>query len=223
MKKGIKIASTGSTYIASGTPDSNFSSASSLLVGNLSSCCPATNEYRSIISFDLTNFSFPIKMAVLYLYIENIQSTTDCNLSISISNNTTAVDTSTVTWNTAPAVDYFSTLNYKLLKSDIGCYIKLDVTPIVICWQCTPGVKSITLSSNSIINRAPLVTIASTNSCNPPVLAVVPAKPCKPDHCCNGFDPFPCSFPKCCPCPCPCPTGSNPSGACTPSNFNPAL
>ena len=116
MKKGIKIASTGSTYIASGTPDSNFSSASSLLVGNLSSCCPAANEYRSIISFDLTNFSYPIKMAVLYLYVENIQSTTDCNLSISISNNTTAVDTSTVTWNTAPAVDYFSTLNYKLLK-----------------------------------------------------------------------------------------------------------
>ena len=125
MKKAIKIASTGSTYIASGTPDSNFSSASSLLVGNLSSCCPAANEYRSIISFDLTNFSYPIKMAVLYLYVENIQST-DCNLSISIS-NTTAVDTSTVTWNTAPA-DYFSTLNYKLLKSDIGCYIKLDVT-----------------------------------------------------------------------------------------------
>ena len=30
-------------------------------------------------------------MAVLYLYVENIQSTTDCNLSISISNNTTAV------------------------------------------------------------------------------------------------------------------------------------
>ena len=80
----------------------------------------------------------------------------------------------------APAVDYFSTLNYKLLKSDIGCYIKLDVTPIVRCWQCTPGVKSITLSSNSIINRAPLVTIASTNSCNPPVLAVVPEKPCNP-------------------------------------------
>ena len=91
MKKGIKIASTGSTYIASGTPDSNFSSASSLLVGNLSSCCPAANEYRSIISFDLTNFSYPINMALLYLYIENIQSTTDCNLSISISNNTTAV------------------------------------------------------------------------------------------------------------------------------------
>ena len=117
-------------------------------------------------------------MAVLYLYVENIQSTTDCNLSISISNNTTTVDTDTVTWNTAPAVDYYSTLNYKLLTSDIGCYIKLDVTPIVRCWQCTTGVKSITLSSNSIINRAPLITIASTNSCNPPVLAIAPVKCC---------------------------------------------
>ena len=220
MKKGIKIASTGSTYIASGTPDSNFSSSSSLLVGNLSSCCPAANEYRSIISFDLTNFSYPIKMAVLYLYVENIQSTTDCNLSISISNNTTTVDTDTVTWNTAPAVDYYSTLNYKLLTSDIGCYIKLDVTPIVRCWQCTTGVKSITLSSNSIINRAPLITIASTNSCNPPVLAITPVKCCNPDPCCNGYNPFPCSFPPCCPCP----TGTtNPSGACTPANFDPAL
>lgn len=169
MSSIVKLKCIGTNYVDSGNANKNFCECRNLFAGSIHKTSSRSIMFKSLITFDLSKLQpYPISYAYLCVYVKDINSDTSyySNNTISLYKNTCDFDVKSVTWNTVPLTD--SPMHLSIKPSDIGKYVKINITHIVNSWIQSNTNYGITLEANNFYSS--LVKLASLNSQNPPWL-----------------------------------------------------
>ncbi|MHC6180719.1 exosporium glycoprotein BclB-related protein [Clostridium sp. JNZ X4-2] len=194
---------TDDVYISEFLPNQNFASSPVLYVGEFSQYNGCPDDYRSLLKFDIAS-SIPsggtVTNAILYLYV-NRKDQSDCQhpyQQITVYNNLSDFNENTVTWSNAPNIA-ITPYSETILDEDVGSYIQIDITNLVIDWY-----------NNSVQNNG-ITLVKSENSINT-IIGFDSSRGNCPPYLLIGYNDD-CTDP-CNPCPPVCPTGATgPQGA----------
>ncbi|MCI1944342.1 DNRLRE domain-containing protein, partial [Clostridium luticellarii] len=145
---------TDDVYISQFFSNRNFVSSPFLYTGEYVQYNGCPDDYRSLLKFDIAG-SIPsrstIASAALYLYV-NRKEQSDCQQpcqQVTVYNNLSDFDESSVTWNNAPNISA-TQYNKIISDKDVGDYIKIDITDLVINWyNNSTSNNGITLAKSS--------------------------------------------------------------------------
>ena len=167
----LKINSLSTTYVDSGHSNNNFYECKNIYAGSFHKTSCSSVMFKSLIQFDLYNLeSRPLEYAYLCLYVKDINSDTSyySNNTLSVYKNLSHYDPKVVTWNTTPETDNVIHLN--IASSEIGNYMKINITSFVNSWIKNDDNYGITIESGNFYSS--LVKFASSCSEKPPLLFV---------------------------------------------------
>lgn len=167
----LKFNSLSTTYVDSGHSNNNFYEGKNIYAGSFHKTSCSSVMFKSLLQFDLCNLeSRPLEYVYLCLYVKYINSDTSyySNNSLSVYKNISPYDPQTVTWNTTPETD--NVIHLSVSSSDIGNYLKINITDLVNSWIKNDKNFGITIESNNFYSS--LVKFASSYSDNPPLLFV---------------------------------------------------
>ena len=167
----LKFNSLSTTYVDSGHANDNFYECKNMYAGSFHKTAYSSIMFKSLIQFDLYNLEArPISYAYLCLYVKDINSDTSYyrNKTLSVYRNLSDYDPQKVTWNTTPETD--SVIRLNIPSSEIGNYMKINITSIVNKWIKNNNNYGITIEASNFYSS--LVKFASVNSKNPPLLFV---------------------------------------------------
>lgn len=165
----IKIKPLSTTYVDSGHANQNFCENRNIFAGTFHKSACSSVMFKSLISFDLKELDFHrISNTYLCLYVKDVNSDTSyySNSILSVYKNLEPFNTSSVTWNSTPCSD--SPIHFAIDPSEIGQYVKINITPIVDSWLKNNDNCGISIEANNYYSS--LIKFASINSDKPPLL-----------------------------------------------------
>lgn len=169
MSSIIKIKPLSTTYVNSSHANQNFCENRNIFAGSFHKSACSSVMFKSLIKFDLKNLeTHTISNTYLYLYVKDINSDTSyySNNILSIYKNLEPFNNSNVTWNSSPYNDY--PIHFTIDPSNVGKYIKINITPIVESWLKNNDNYGISIEANNYYSS--LIKFASINSDKPPFL-----------------------------------------------------
>lgn len=169
MSSIVKFKPLNTTYVDSGHANQNFCENRNIFAGSFHKSACSSVMFKSLINFDLKGVK-PVLLsnAYLCLYVKDTNSDTSyySNNILTIYKNLEPFNTSNVTWNSSPCSDY--PIHFAVDSSEIGKYIKINITPIVDSWLKNNDNYGISIEANNYYSS--LIKFASINSEKPPLL-----------------------------------------------------
>ncbi|NME83386.1 DNRLRE domain-containing protein [Clostridium sp. SM-530-WT-3G] len=169
MSSIIKIKPLSTTYVDSGHANQNFCENRNIFAGSFHKSACSSVMFKSLINFDLKDLnSHDLSNIYLCLYVKDINSDTSyySNSILSIYKNLEPFNNSNVTWNSSPCSDY--PIHFTIDPSNVGKYIKINITSIVESWLKNNDNYGISIEANNYYSS--LIKFASLNSDKPPLL-----------------------------------------------------
>ncbi|HCW52219.1 MAG TPA: hypothetical protein DG753_00430 [Clostridium sp.] len=169
MSSIIKIKPLSTTYVDSGHANQNFCENRNIFAGSFHKSACSSVMFKSLINFDLKDLnSHDLSNIYLCLYVNDINSDTSyySNSILSIYKNLEPFNNSNVTWNSSPCNDY--PIHFTIDPSDVGKYIKINITSIVKSWLKNNDNYGLSIEANNYYSS--LIKFASINSDKPPLL-----------------------------------------------------
>ena len=173
MSEVLTINNVLSTYIEKLRPNNNFYRSNYLLCGTFYVNQYTYDIYKTLLKFSIPNIDTgKIEKISLFIFISNSRLYNSSS-NISISTSTTAFDTYTVTWNTAPHAELSNSITKAVTYNDINKYIEIDITSIV---KNTEGTTGLILESSDI-NYPSILQFTASNSYNSPYILITLSTP----------------------------------------------
>lgn len=170
MVSSIRINCSNSTYIEKNNPNQSFSNAKRLLTGIVYTNPSNYNIYKTLLKFDTSKLNnHSIQSAFLYLFIEEIDSTSTRSDNIIISKNTATTNPFTINWSNYPKTIPLNKYTLSIATRKVGKYIKINITDLVESWVNTNTNYGLTLEPTDF-NYTSIIQLASHNSLKPPYL-----------------------------------------------------
>ncbi|WP_294373334.1 DNRLRE domain-containing protein [uncultured Clostridium sp.] len=167
----LNFKSLTTTYVDSGHANDNFYECKNIYAGSCHKTPCSSIMYKSLIHFDLCSFEKrPLEYAYLCLYVKDINCDTSyySNNTLSVYKNMSPYNPETVTWNTTPETD--SVIRLSIPSSDIGNYIKINLTSIINSWIECGNNYGLTIEASNFYSS--LVKFACADSTHPPIMFV---------------------------------------------------
>lgn len=165
----FKFKSVSTTYVDSGHANQNFYENRNIFAGSCHESPCSSRIFKSLIYFDISELEhLPLSSAYLCLFVKDTNSDTSyySNNILSIYKNLEPYNASDVTWNSSPIND--RPIHFAIESSEVGKYVKINITPIVNSWLKNNDNYGISLEANNYYSS--LFKFASINSKNPPLL-----------------------------------------------------
>ena len=123
-----------STFIASGAPTSNFSTASVIYVGTI----PGLENCTGLLQTENLPAGNPWVSAVLQLVVYTKSGSSPSTVNVQKVTAPSPLDVATVTYNTPVTVDATVQASSSIAASNIGTAIQIDITSLINSWYTTP-------------------------------------------------------------------------------------
>ena len=151
-----------STFVASGTPTTNFSAATVMYVGVV----PGLGTCNGLLQIPTLPACTPLVSAVLQLGVYTKTGASPSTVNIQKVTAPSPLDTTTVTYST-PGLTISPTIEAtkSIATADIGTNVQIDITPLISSWYTTPF-PGIALTCTD----GTYVLFDSSASANPPLL-----------------------------------------------------